>query len=74
MARLAEAKDNLQEITKNIDQGITEAMGAGLDLISRGAIQEMQVKIGRRTLKVQMKSKGTILVQMTETTKNALEA
>lgn len=74
MAKLAEAKDNLQEVTKSIDPGITEAMGAGLDLIGRGAIQEMQVKIGRRTLKVQMKSKGTILVQMTETTKNALEA
>lgn len=74
MAKLAEAKDNLQEITKSINPKITEAMAAGLDLIGCGAIQEMQVKIGRRTLKVQLKSKGTILVQMTETMRSALEA
>lgn len=49
-------------------------MGAGLDLIGRGAIQEMQVKIGRKTLKAKVKSKGTVLVQLTETTTNALEA
>jgi hypothetical protein len=74
MAKLAEAKDNLQEITKNVNPKITEAMTAGLDLIGCGAIQEMQVKIGRKTLKVQIKTKGSILVQMTETTRSALEA
>ena len=74
MAKIAEAKDNLQELTKNIDPDITEAMAAGIDLIGHGAIQEMQVKTGKRALKVQMKSKGTILVQMTETTRSALEA
>ena len=74
IAKIAEAKGNLQELTKNIDPDITEAMAAGIDLIGHGAIQEMQVKTGKRALKVQMKSKGTILVQMTETVKNALEA
>ena len=73
MNTVEEAKENLNRLTENVRRDIKDAAMTGIDLIGTGTIQEMQMKMGRKTLKVQKKAKGAILVQMTENIKNALE-
>ena len=74
MARVFTAKANLREVAADVDPDIVAIAEKGIKMIGDRMISGITIKFGRRVLKVQGKSTGSIVVELTETTKDTREA
>lgn len=69
VARVFTAKANLREVAAGVDPDIVAIAEKGIKMIAG-----ITIKFGRRVLKAQGKSTGSIVVELTETTKDTREA
>lgn len=74
MARVFTAKANLREVAADVDPDIVAIAEKGIKMIGDRAIAGITIKFGRRVLKAHGKSTGSIVVELTETTKGTREA
>lgn len=73
-ARVIAAKANLREVAAGVDPDIVAIAEKGIKMIGDRMIAGITIKFGRRVLKAQGKSTGSIVVELTETTKDTREA
>lgn len=73
-ARVITAKANLREVAAGVDPDIVAIAEKGINMIGDRMIAGITIKFGRRVLKAQGKSTGSIVVELTETTKDTREA
>lgn len=73
-ARVITAKANLREVAVGVDPDIVAIAEKGIKMIGDRMIAGITIKFGRRVLKAQGKSTGSIVVELTETTKDTREA
>ena len=74
VARVITAKANLREVAAGVDPDIVAIAEKGIKMIGDRMIAGITIKFGRRVLKAQGKSTGSIVVELTETTKDTREA
>ena len=74
VARVFAAKANLREVAADVDPDIVAIVEKGIKMIGDRMIAGITIKFGRRVLKAQGKSTGSIVVELTETTKDTREA
>ncbi len=74
VARVFTAKANLREVAADVDPDIVAIAERGIKMIGDRMIAGITIRFGRRVLKAQGKSSGSIVVELTETTKNTREA
>lgn len=74
VARVFTAKANLREVAADVDPDIVAIAERGIKMIGDRMIAGITIKFGRRVLKAQGKSTGSIVVELTETTKDTREA
>lgn len=73
-ARVFTAKANLREVAADVDPDIVAIAERGIKMIGDRMIAGITIKFGLRVLKAQGKSTGSIVVELTETTKDTREA
>lgn len=74
VARVITAKANLREVAAGVDPDIVAIAERGIKMIGDRMIAGITTKFGRRVLKAAGKSTGSIVVELTETTKDTREA